>query len=97
MLGTFVHGKEITLAHWEFRKDAVLAAHSHHHEQLAYVLSGKVHFETDSGASKTVEAGDFVVFAPHEVHGGTALEDSVIIDAFSPAREDFKAAMNWQD
>ena len=97
LTGTFVHGKGITVAHWVFVKDAVLASHSHHHEQIAYVMSGKVRFETGDGESRLLEAGDFVVFAPNETHGGVALEDSVVLDAFSPAREDFKAEMNWKD
>jgi len=94
MLGIFVHGGGITMAYWAFEKDAVLASHSHHHEQIAYVMSGKVRFETGSGETKILEAGDFVVFAPNEIHGGAALENSVVLDAFSPAREDFKAEMN---
>ena len=96
LVGTFAHGKGVTLAHWTFDKDAVLASHSHHHEQITYVLSGKVRFETENDA-KVVEPGDFVVFAPNETHGGMALENSVVLDAFSPAREDFKADMGWKD
>ena len=97
MVGTFVHGNGVSLAHWTFDKDAVLASHSHHHEQISYVMSGKVRFESGNGEAKVVEAGDFVVFAPNEVHGGTALDNSLVLDAFSPAREDFKAEMGWKD
>jgi len=97
MIGTFVHGEGITLTHWAFYKDAVLASHSHHHEQISYVVSGKVSFETEGGEARIVEAEGFAVFAPNEIHGGKALEDSVVLDAFSPAREDFKAEMGWKD
>ena len=97
MIGTFVHGNGVTLAHWTLDKDAVLVSHSHPHEQITYVLSGKMRFETGSGETKTIEAGDFAVFAPNETHGGVAVENSVALDAFSPAREDFKAEMDWKD
>jgi len=97
MLGTIVHGAGVTLTHWVLDKDAMLASHSHHHEQISYVLSGKMRFEIESGETKTLEAGDFAVFAPNETHGGVALENSVVLDAFSPAREDFKAEMSWKD
>jgi quercetin dioxygenase-like cupin family protein len=97
LVGTFAHGLGVSLTHWLFKKDAVLASHSHPHEQITYVVSGKLRFETGDGASTVAEAGAFVVFAPNEVHGGTALEDSVALDAFSPAREDFKAEMGWKD
>jgi quercetin dioxygenase-like cupin family protein len=96
LVGTFVHGEGVTLAHWVFKKDAVLASHRHVHAQITYVISGKIRFETESGA-ETVESGGFAVFAPNETHGGTALEDSVALDAFSPAREDFKKEMDWRE
>jgi quercetin dioxygenase-like cupin family protein len=97
LIGTIAHGEGVTLAHWVFDKDAPLAPHSHRHEQIAYVMSGKVRFETESGEARVVEAGDFAVFAPNEVHGGIALENTVVLDAFSPAREDFKEQMGWKD
>ena len=97
MIGTFAHGDGVTLTHWTFDKDAVLAPHSHRHEQITYVASGKIRFDTESGETKIVEAGGFAVFAPNEAHGGTALENSVVLDAFSPAREDFKTEMGWKD
>ena len=97
LIGTFVHGKDLTLAHWLFEKGMPLASHSHTHAQISYVVSGKVRFEAGDGSAKVVEAGDFVVFAPNETHGGLALEDSLVLDAFSPAREDFKEEMGWKD
>ena len=97
MLGTFVHGEGVTLTHWTLGKDAILPSHSHHHEQISYVVSGKMCFELESGEAKVLEPGDFAVFASNETHGGVALETSVVLDAFSPAREDFKAEMGWKD
>ena len=97
LVGTFVHGKDLTLAHWLFGKDMPLEPHSHHHAQITYVVSGKIRFETGDGRAEVIEAGNFVVFAPNEVHGGRALEDSIALDAFSPAREDFKEDMDWKD
>jgi quercetin dioxygenase-like cupin family protein len=96
LVGTFVHGPGVTLAHWSFAKGATLAAHSHPHEQITYVVSGKIRFEA-GGRIEVVEAGSFAVFAPDETHGGIALEDSIALDAFSPAREDFKVEMGWAD
>jgi quercetin dioxygenase-like cupin family protein len=95
LVGTFAHGEGLSLTHWVFQKDAVLTPHSHRHEQITYVLSGKIRFETEDGSATAVGAGTFVVFAPNETHGGMALEDSVALDAFSPAREDFKKEMDW--
>ena len=93
MVGTFVHGETLSLTHWTFAKDAVLAPHSHPHEQITYVAEGVIRFDREGQESLVVRKGGFAVFAPNEVHGGTALEDTIAIDAFSPAREDFKKEM----
>jgi quercetin dioxygenase-like cupin family protein len=96
LVGTFVHGEGLTLAYWTFKKDAELASHSHVHAQITCVASGKIRFDTESG-STVVGAGDFIVVAPNEAHGGVCLEDAVALDAFAPAREDFKSEMGWTD
>ncbi|MDR1741940.1 MAG: cupin domain-containing protein [Synergistaceae bacterium] len=96
MTGTFVHGEGLTFSHWVLEKDAVLALHEHEHAQITYVVSGKLRLES-GGREVTAESGDFVVFAPGEPHSGLALEKTVALDAFSPAREDFKREMNWRE
>jgi quercetin dioxygenase-like cupin family protein len=42
-------------------------------------------------------AGDYLIFEPNERHGDEVLDDTIAIDAFSPAREDFKAELGWKD
>ena len=97
LTGTFVHEKDLTLAHWLFEKNMSLAAHSHPHAQITYVISGKLRYELEDGRAEVIEAGGFAMLAPNEVHGATALEDTILLDAFSPAREDFKKEMGWKD
>ena len=93
MVGTFVHGYTLSLTHWTFAKDAVLAPHNHPHEQITYVVEGAIRFDREGQEPIVVREGGFAVFAPHETHGGTALEDTIAVDAFSPVREDFKKEM----
>lgn len=93
MVGTFAHGEGLSLTHWTFECDAVLARHSHHHEQITYVVKGKIRFDRDEMEPLIACEGDFVVFAPNEPHGGMALEGTVVVDGFCPAREDFKKEM----
>lgn len=95
--GGFVHGDSLSLTHWTLEKGAVLAWHSHPHEQMSFVVSGKMQFDRTGQEALIVEAGDFVVFSPNEPHGGLVLEESVVIDAFSPVREDFKKEMEDQE
>ncbi|MDR1732894.1 MAG: cupin domain-containing protein [Synergistaceae bacterium] len=96
-VGTFVHGENLTLTVWTVKKDTILASHSHSHEQISYLVSGAMRFETEDGKTVLLKGGSFAVFAPNETHGGIALEDTVAIDAFTPAREDFKAETGWKD
>jgi quercetin dioxygenase-like cupin family protein len=72
----------------EFKKDAVGAIHSHPHVQFTYIQSGSfnVHIGTET---QILRGGDFY-FIPSDVpHGVEALEDSILLDVFTPMRSDF--------
>jgi len=72
----------------KFAKGAVAQAHHHPHSQSAYIARGK--FEVNIGeVSKTLSAGDGFYVPPGVEHSVVALEEGLVIDAFSPAREDF--------
>ncbi|MCF3111153.1 cupin domain-containing protein [Niabella sp. CC-SYL272] len=72
----------------QFEKGAVGAMHTHPHSQASYVASGA--FELIIGdQKKVVGAGDGFYVPPHVLHGCTCLEAGMLIDAFSPRREDF--------
>ena len=63
--------------------------HSHPHEQMTVVERGRVRF-TIEGQERIAVAGDVLHFAPHVVHGATMLDEEVVlIDIFTPIREDF--------
>ena len=67
---------------------AVVPSHHHVHEQVANVLEGRVQFVVGDD-ERVVSAGESV-FIPSEVpHSVEALDDSVLLDVFSPRREDW--------
>ncbi len=69
-------------------KGAVVPEHRHRHEQSTYVVSGRCVASTPD-KSWELGPGDNVIFpwdVPHKVE---ALEDSVVLDIFSPMRQDF--------
>jgi len=71
-----------------FEKGAVGALHSHPHEQITYILSGK--FEFNIGGKKMVlKAGDSTFKQPDIEHGALCLESGVLLDIFTPCRKDF--------
>jgi quercetin dioxygenase-like cupin family protein len=64
------------------------AAHRHPHEQLVYVISGRIQVVVD-GATLDASPGDSFIVASNVEHQATALEDSIVLDVFTPAREDY--------
>ena len=82
------YDKDLMLVKVDFDKGAVGSLHAHPHSQATYVVSGK--FELTIGDEKRViEAGDGYYVAPDVLHGCVCLEPGILIDTFSPAREDF--------
>lgn len=71
-----------------FERGAVGTLHQHHHTQITHVESGSFEVEI-SGEKKVLKSGDAFYVPPNAVHGAVCLEDGVLIDVFSPMREDF--------
>jgi len=79
---------EVMCVENSFKKGAVGALHSHPHTQITYVVSGAFEFEID-GEKKVVRAGDTMLKKDGIVHGCVCVEEGVLLDIFSPMREDF--------
>lgn len=82
------YDEELMLVEVKLEKGGVGAVHTHPHHQVDYLVSGKVEFELN-GEKKMMNPGDSVLIPPNVPHGAYALEDSVLLDIFSPARKDF--------
>ena len=83
-----LNGEAMTLARITLAQGALVPEHSHPNEQIATVLSGRLRFRLGD-EERVVGAGASILIAgdvPHEVE---ALEDSVVLDAFAPRREDW--------
>lgn len=72
----------------KFDKDGIAAMHSHPHTQSSYIVSGKYEFTVD-GETKLVQAGDGILIKPNQMHACVCIEPGLVIDTFSPMREDF--------
>ena len=71
-----------------FDTGAVGAIHTHPHTQLTYVVSGKFKFTVGEDIYE-VKAGDTLLKRDGVVHGCTALEGGILLDIFTPMRDDF--------
>ncbi len=79
---------KIMMVKVRFEAGAVGQLHEHHHSQVTYVESGE--FEMTIGdEKKTLKGGDAFYIPPHVLHGCVCTQPGVLLDVFSPAREDF--------
>ncbi len=84
-----VVGQNMMMCRFRFAPFVVTNEHTHLHEQMTLVIKGKVKFFI-SGEEHILQAGDVIHFPPHNRHGATMLDEEVVlIDIFSPIREDF--------
>lgn len=83
-----VTGEKIMVLNLTLSKGAVVGEHHHPHEQISYVLSGALEFEIN-GQKRVVRSGEGVVLPANIPHAVVALEETQVLDTFSPPREDF--------
>jgi quercetin dioxygenase-like cupin family protein len=84
----FVVGQEIMLARVLLKKGCVVPEHSHHNEQLTYILEGALKFWID-GREIVVNAGEVLCIPSSMPHKAEALEDTIDLDVFCPPRADW--------
>ncbi len=80
---------DANLFYWDVDPGAELLEHSHPHEQIANVLEGRFELTVD-GEPRVLEPGMVAVIPGGLPHSGKALTSCRLLDAFHPAREDYK-------
>lgn len=84
----FVVGQEIMLARVLLKKGCIVPEHSHHNEQLTYIVEGALKFWID-GKEIVVHAGEVLCIPSNMPHKAEALEYTVDLDVFTPPRADW--------
>jgi quercetin dioxygenase-like cupin family protein len=85
-----VTGERAMLAHIYLDKGARVPKHSHHNEQITYLLEGVLKFWIGEEREEIVlKAGEVLHIPPNVPHEAEALEDCLDVDVFSPPREDW--------
>jgi quercetin dioxygenase-like cupin family protein len=82
------YNRQLMLVRHRLRKGWNGARHQHPHHQIVYVVSGHVHFEAD-GKSWDLSSGDSLVVDGGVDHQASSLEDSEVLDIFTPYREQY--------
>lgn len=82
------YDSDLMLVRVNFKKGAIGYKHSHRHQQVTYVESGVFEVEIDS-KKEILKQGDAFVIPSNVEHGAVCLNEGILIDTFSPMREDF--------
>jgi len=87
---TLVHGENTSLHEFKLSAGSIIPKHSHIHEQTGYMISGKIKFILNDGEFLSESGDSWCILGntDHEVH---VLEDSVVIEVFSPVRQEYLA------
>jgi len=78
----------LMVARVEFEEGAEGYVHAHPHSQVSYVESGEFDVFID-GERRILGPGDSFCVQPNLDHGAVCRKAGVLLDVFSPVREDF--------
>ena len=88
---TLAYDDEAMACHFNLSQGAKIPLHAHRAAQIGYVVKGRVKFLAERPEDEfEVRPGDSYVFSAHVKHGADVLEDSEIIEFFTPARDEYK-------
>ncbi|WP_223551220.1 cupin domain-containing protein [Aestuariivivens sp. NBU2969] len=85
----YIHTENNSIGFITIEKGSVLPPHSHFHEQITQVISGKLEM-TINGITQVLEPDSITVIPSNTIHSANALTNCVVIDTFFPVREDYK-------
>jgi quercetin dioxygenase-like cupin family protein len=83
-----IPGRAVTLAHVYLKRGALVPMHRHESEQMTYVLQGALHVLVGD-VEFTVREGEVLHVPPDVPHQAEALDDTLELDVFCPARTDW--------
>ena len=90
IIGYYAHGEKSSLGYIELKKGSQVPLHSHINEQITYIIEGRLDMMID-GVACSLTAGMYHIIPSNVLHSAIAITDCKVIDAFAPAREDYKS------
>ena len=86
---TMSYNEQSMVCHFLMKRGARIPLHNHEAVQHGFVTRGRVRFLQKGGPGFEVPAGSSYVFGPWEEHGAEVLEDSEVIEFFTPMRPEY--------
>jgi quercetin dioxygenase-like cupin family protein len=87
--GYYAHGDRMTFGYVELKSGSSVPMHQHVHEQITYIIEGELDM-TIGGEQCLLKTGMYHVIPSDTPHSAIAITDCKVIDAFCPAREEYK-------
>ena len=84
----YISADRVTIARFELKAGGIVPRHAHENEQVSMVLSGALLFRID-GRETTIRGGEVMQIPGNVAHEVEVLEDALVIDVFSPVRQDW--------
>ncbi|GIK28005.1 MAG: cupin domain-containing protein [Chloroflexi bacterium] len=86
---TMASGERVMVCEFFLERGAEIPVHSHMHEQAGYVIQGSITF-TINGEARKLYRGDSYAIPGDVLHGAYADEDCILVEVFSPPREEYR-------
>ena len=86
------YGGNLMLVQFTYEASVSWWLHSHPHEQVGYVVSGEIDFNMEGHEPVKLKAGGSYYVPPDVKHNIVTYAPTVLIDAFTPMRDDFMTA-----
>ncbi|TMF04168.1 MAG: cupin domain-containing protein [Chloroflexi bacterium] len=82
-------GDQVMVVQFTIRAGAEVPAHTHPHEQVGHVVSGRMRFRIGD-EERELAPGDGYSVPGGVTHGAVGVTDVVAIDSFHPVRDDYR-------
>lgn len=86
---TLATSQTMMICEFTFESDITIPMHNHPHEQVGYVVKGRVEM-TIAGQTQVLTTGDSYCAPSNVPHMAHTLEPTIIVDTFNPPREDYQ-------
>jgi quercetin dioxygenase-like cupin family protein len=82
-------GDQLMVVQFQIAAGAEIPAHTHAHEQVGHVVSGRMRFRIGS-EERELGPGDGYAVPGGVPHGAVGVTDTIAVDSFHPVREDYR-------
>lgn len=89
IVGQYVHGSATTFGYVRIEAGSKLPLHQHIHEQITFIIEGELEM-TVGAETFLLTAGSSQVIPSNTPHSAIARTACIVIDVFSPARNDYR-------